>query len=329
MNNTSLLVAAVLCLGSSLFGQTFVNNKLAPHEVRVKHLDGNVNSKSSDMAPIRYGDRIYFTSNRHLSGDEAPTSRIYSFTEGKKATLVPDLNFKKKKQHVGHVALMPDASRMYFTVCKDETQEKCSIWFRERTFDGDWSAPKRLPDYINQSGSTTTQPNIGWDAEQKKFVLYFVTDRPGGRGGLDIWCSAITWNGQFETPYPLPMNSPDDDVSPFFNREEQTLYFSTNGREGAGGFDIFMAEKKSDMWTKPYSLGRPFNSSYDDLYFTMHESSKMAYFTSDRPGSLCDGARGGNCYDLYQVDQSVPMLRIRPFNPEESPTASNNAKRTR
>ncbi len=329
MNNTTLLVTAFLCLTLGLQGQTFVSHNLNPQEVKVIRLGSNVNSTASDLAPIRYGDRIYFSSTRHQSSDRAPVSRIYSFTDGKKAALVPDLNFKRKSSHVGQIAIMPDASRMYFTICKDETQEKCSLWYRDRTFDGDWGAAKPLPQHVNVSGHTTTQPAVGWDEEQKKFVLYFVTDRPGGHGGLDIWCSAISWDGKYETPYPLPLNSAQDDVTPFFDRAAQVLYFSTNGHGGAGGFDIFLAEKKSDMWTKPYSLGRPFNSSYDDLYFSMHESSKMAYFTSDRPGSLCGGAKGGECYDLYQVNQSVPKFRTRSFEPEESPSVSNNFKRTR
>lgn len=332
MNKHNLLILPLVCLASSLFCQTFVHQRLTPAEIKVEHLDSKVNSTAPDFAPVRYGDRVYFSSSRQQPGDEAPVSRIYSFTEGKKATLVDELNTTRKSQQIGNVALMPDASRMYFTICKGETQEKCDIWYRERTFEGGWSAAKRLPDYINESGSTTTQPAIGWDKTQKKFVLYFVSNRAGGRGGLDVWCSAITWDGQFETPYSLPSNSAGDDVTPFFDATSQTLYFSTNGLGGAGGFDIFVAEKKDDMWNKPFSMGRPFNSSYDDLYFSFHETSSMAYFTSDRPGSVCDGrsSKGAGCYDLYRADLSVPVLRIRPFNPDEGmPSASNNMKGTR
>jgi hypothetical protein len=317
------------CLPFGVSAQILVNQKPTSLETRVVRLDQQVNSDASDLAPVRYGDRIYFTSSRKNAGDEQPTSRIYSFIDGKKATPVAELNPSRKAQNVGQVAFMPDASRIYFTVCKDDAQKDCSIWYRDRTFDGGWSAAKRMPDYINQRGTTTTMPTIGWDEEQKKFVLFFVSDRQGGMGGLDIWCSPITWDGKYETPYPLPVNSEKDDVTPFFHRASQTLYFSTNGRGGAGRFDIFIAEKKADMWARPYSLGRPYNTSYDDLYFTIHDASQMAYLTSDRPGSLCGNSASGHaCYDLYQVDQKVPQLRIRPFSLEEKMEASNT-KRTK
>lgn len=332
MSKTNTLNVSISCLltilSLGLHAQTQVNYPLSGLEVRVEHLDQKVNSKASDMAPVRYGDRIYFTSARKQTGDEQPTSRIYSFTYGKKASPVADLNPKRKSQQVGQLAFMPDASRVYFTICKDEGQKNCSIWYRERTFEGTWSAAKRMPDYINMRGTTNTMPNVGWDEEQKKFVLYFVSDRSGGMGGLDIWCSPITWDGKFGTPYPLPTNSKKDDVTPFFHRESQTLYFSTNGRGGAGRFDIFLSEKKGDMWAKPYSIGRPYNTSYDDLYFTIHDASNMAYFTSNRPGSLCGNANSGQaCYDLYQVNQNVPELRIRPFEPTQ--LEASNIKRTK
>lgn len=328
-NTLSVSFSCLLaCLSFSIIAQTQVSQKLSPMEIRVEHLSDNVNSSSADMAPIRYGDRIYFTSARQQSGDEQPTQRIYSFTPGKKAVLVEDMNPKKKAQNMGQVSFTPDASRMYFTICKDGNQEKCSIWYRDRSFDGEWGAATPLPEYINQRGTTTTMPNVGWDEEQKKFVLFFVSNRQGGMGGLDIWCSPMTWDGKFESPYPLPINSKEDDVTPFFHRDSQTLYFSTNGRGGAGRFDIFLAEKKSDMYAKPYSLGRPYNTSYDDLYFTIHDASQMAYFTSDRPNSICTGADSGQaCYDIYQVNQEVPELRIRPFEIEE--LEASNTKRTK
>ena len=176
----------------------------------------------------------------------------------------------------------------------------------------------KLPDYINQRGSTSSQPTIGWDEEQKKFALFFVSDRAGGRGGKDIWVSHITWDGQYETPYSLPVNTAKDDVTPYFHRNSQVLYFSSNGMKGSGRFDIFKAEKKGDLWDKPVNMGRPYNSAYDDLYFTVHEVSGKAYFTSDRPGSLCSRgyADGWNCYDIYEVleNEAYEIFTSNPDN---------------
>ena len=146
-------------------------------------------------------------------------------------------------------------------------------------------------------------PTIGWDEEQKKFALFFVSDRKGGYGGKDIWVSHIRFDGVFDDPYPLTFNTPKDEVTPFFDRKSQTLYFSSNGHKGEGRFDIYYSKKKGDMWDRPENMGRPYNSGYDDLYFTSHEMSGTAYLTSDRPGSICNGTAtdGWQCYDVYEI----------------------------
>ena len=283
--------------------QRHINTKPIPAKVKVQRLGDDINTVASDFAPTRYGDRIYFTSMYQKPTGGEMVTRIYSFVEGYQPRVEPGLNMERKSAHIAHMAFMPDASRMYFTICQDDDQQKCKIWYRDREFEGDWGAAKMLPSYINLQGSTTTMPSVGWDEEQKKFALFFVSDRAGGRGGKDIWVSHITWDGKFETPYPLTVNTAKDDVTPYFDRSSQVLYFSSNGMGGSGRFDIFKAEKKGDMWNKPTNMGRPYNSAYDDLYYMTHEISNTAYFTSDRPGSMCNNnaVDGWNCYDIYQV----------------------------
>ena len=300
-----LLLIAACCIfaTTTMDAQRLVNQKPVPAKVKVNRLGNNINTPASDFAPARYGNRIYFTSMYKKPIDGKMVTRIYSFMQGGKAQLVPDMNMKRKSAHIAHVAFMPDASRMYFSICRDDAQGKCQLWYRDKNFDGSWGAAKKMPEYINVRGATTTQPSIGWDEEQKKFALFFVSDRAGGKGGKDIWVSHISWNGHFETPYPLPVNTEKDDITPYFDRTEQVLYFSSNGRKGEGRFDIFKSEKKGDMWSRPTNLGRPYNSAYDDIYYMIHAPSGVAYLTSDRPGSLCNGkdVEGCKCYDIYEV----------------------------
>jgi hypothetical protein len=316
-----LLTVAIAFFSFSVFAQRKVNQKPVPAEVKVSRLENGVNTSASDFAPTRYGNRIYYTSIYKSEKDGNMVSRIYSFMEGGKKQLVDELNMKQKSSHISHVAFMPDASRIYFTICRDDNQEDCQIWYREKEFSGGWGVAERLPDFINQRGSTSTQPAIGWDEEQKKFALFFVSNRPGGRGGLDIWVSHINWKGEFETPYVLPINTEKDDITPYFDRSSQILYFSTNGREAQGGFDVFQSVKKGDMWAPPTNLGRPINSAYDDLYYMKHEVSGKAYLTSDRPGSLCRGGNidGWNCYDIYEV------VRIGAFEMYSSKLGNENS----
>ncbi|MBI5916294.1 MAG: PD40 domain-containing protein [Bacteroidetes bacterium] len=300
---TLLTLAACACMIAYLTAQQPAAN------LKARRLDSAINSLTADFAPVRYGDRVYFSSLRQEVPETTPVSRIFSFKPGEKAVLETELNPKSSSRHAAHVALMPDASRMYFTLCKDETPADCEIWYREREYEGTWGPPVRMPETINVAGFTATQPAIGWDVTVKKFVLYFVSDRPGGPGKLDIWCSPINWSGRFETPFPLPVNTAEDDVTPFFNQYSQVLFFSSNGRKGFGRFDVFSAEKTSPTdWSKPKNLGRPFNSAYDDLYFSEHSASNISYLASDRPGSQCSGnIEGPQCFDLYEISEATPQ----------------------
>jgi hypothetical protein len=304
-----LIISALSCFCMNAYAQqAFFTGHVAPNtaDLKVQRFETGINSTSADFAPARYGDRIYFTSIFTIKEKKETqhVSRIYSFTPGEQPQLEMELNSKKSGIHIANVALMPDASRMYYTLCKDDQQQDCELWYREKEYEGAWSVAKKMPEPINLRGYTTTQPSIGWDLTMKKFVLYFVSDRPGGAGKLDIWASPITWDGKFETPYPLAINSPQDDVTPFFHRSSQTLYFSSNGRKGIGRFDVYRSSKSVDgTWANPANLGRPFNTAYDDLYFTLHDGSQTAYFSSDRPGSISTGAIDGwDCYDLYKIE---------------------------
>lgn len=107
----------------------------------------------------------------------------------------------------------------------------------------------KLPDYINLTSSTQTQPNIGYNKLNNKEVLYFVSDRAGGKGGLDLWYSIIDANGNFSEPMNLAgLNTVQDDVTPFYHIPTNTLFYSSKGHLGLGGFDIYQVRDQIDGW---------------------------------------------------------------------------------
>lgn len=285
--------------------------------VQMERLGDNINSELSELAPIRYADKLYFTSvnenNYVRSGKKRgkevphPVTRIYEAQFNRPAREI-EANPRKASKNASNVALMPDASRMYYTLCNDDdyrNQEECEIWYRERQFEGDWGPPVRLPQHINMRGYSSTQPTIGYDRHLRRYVLYFSSDRPGGKGGLDIWASVLEWNGtNFGEPFPLPVNTEKDEVTPFYHQSSQTLFFSSDGLPTQGGLDIYKAKKANNgEWEAPESLDEYVNSEYDDLYYTYHTSTRNAYFVSDRPGSNCKDKkdRGLDCTDIYQA----------------------------
>jgi len=308
-------------------------NDQPPANVEVKRLGDNVNTIASDFAPYRFAEKLYFSSAYPPENTETSVVRIFSTVKESMARLV-DVNTKEEDFHSSHSSLTLDGQRMYFTICENGehiNEFSCQIYYRDKGYDGSWSTLAALPRHINLRGYTTTQPSIAFDRSLGKEVLYFASNRPGGYGGMDVWVSEITEDLQsgvtkFEEPYPLPFNTEGDDITPFFHYQSQQLYFSSNGIEGLGGFDIYHINKdRSGVWSKPENIGAPVNSSYDDLYYTFHSSSKTGYFASNRPGAKCaDPEKGCNCNDIYSATYRVD-LQVRLWDRENN-AALNEVK---
>ncbi len=294
-------------------------------------LPANVNTANADLAPLRYADKLYYstvleenylpTKNKKKSKRmvQHPVNRVYEAKFGTEAR-ESAINPRSVILNASNVALMPDASRMYYTLCTDETpgsQEECTIWYRNRKYDGSWGGGIKLPKHINKRNCTNTQPTVGFDWGLKKYVLYFVSDRPGGVGGKDIWCSEIENDGSFGKPFLLPFNTIADDVTPFFHQQSQTLFFSSKGMQGNGGFDIFHTEKTSDRsWKVPENLGKYLNTDGDELYYTYHTSSNFAYFVTS------DALQNGKGGDIIEARVFVDY-QLRFFdNPHKKPLTS-------
>jgi tetratricopeptide (TPR) repeat protein len=282
-------------------------DKAKENPLNLQRLAENINSSKPDFAPIRYADKIYFTTMTEVNGEKRnqkkTVSRIYE-SRGNYKPLPFEGNPERESMSAGNVSLMPDASRVYYTLCKGDfiDSEGCEIWYRDREYEGNWSVPKRLPEQVNAKGSTSTQPSVAWDKQKKQYVLYFASDRPGGRGGMDIWCSAIERDGSFGEATCLPFNTQQDDITPFFHQATQTLFFSSNGWPGRGGFDIFRGQKTHQgEWRVPENLGDMLNSTYDDTYYSFHGQSQNAYLVSNRPKPKSEGSFEITNLDIYQA----------------------------
>ena len=163
-----------------------------------------------------------------------------------------------------------DGKRFYFNVCqnKNSSDLRCDIYV-SRLDGNSWQLPIKLNDDINPSDATNTQP---YEAENK--ILYFVSDRKGGEGKLDIWYSELSASGNYSAPYNLgkTINSADNEISPFFDAKTDKLYFSSDWFYGYGGYDVFFATKKKNemVFDEPENIGLPINSSCNDIYFNFN-----------------------------------------------------------
>ncbi|MEM6964222.1 MAG: hypothetical protein AAF573_05605, partial [Bacteroidota bacterium] len=149
--------------------------------------------------------------------------------------------------------------------------------------------------------------------------LFFVSNRSdevgGANGDLNIYCSNIESNGQVDVPVKININTEEDDITPFFNKSENTLYFSSKGHQGYGGFDIFKSERSGNEFAQPVAMDYPLNSSYDDVYFSTDEKFENAYFSSNRIGvAYEEEGMETCCNDIFKLEIIQVSLEAFTFN---------------
>lgn len=299
------------------------------HYIQVEQMGKQINSEYSDFAPFERGDTLYYTSYRFDNKEDShqPARKIskvlISVNGARGRALSRGLNEEEKS--TAHTAFSLDGRRMYFTICDyvSDAGLHCGIYYRELDKFGKWSRKAAmLPTFINQDGYTATHPSIGFDSIALQEILFFASDRPGGKGGLDIWFSLVQEDG-FSKPRPVEaLNTPEHDVTPYFDNASQTLFFSSEGYAGWGELDVFSSRLDSGRWAAPVLLPAPVNSGYDDLYYTPGKNPDQAWLASNRPGSFyLDPANKACCNDLFKITYlpKPPPQDTLPHLLEETP----------
>ncbi|MCX6306317.1 MAG: OmpA family protein [Bacteroidetes bacterium] len=196
----------------------------------------------------------------------------------------------------GGATLTADNNTLCYTVCKFDPVKKylnCDIYISENA-GGEWSQIRSLSDKINLPGSWESQPSISADGR----TLYFVSDRAGGFGGYDIYKSVKSDTGVWGMPINLgpTINSKGNEKSPFIHPDGKTLYFSTDGLMGLGGYDIFYAKlNENGSWSTPRNIGYPINSPEDEVGLFVSTDGTQGFFASNK-------FKGKGGWDLYSFD---------------------------
>jgi len=283
----------------------------------IKHLGPEINSKYADFAPLLVGKELYYSSLKYeINPEKVNPPRLFA------KTLVSDFltegqeidNFNQNNETIAHVALSDNAQRIYFTKCIYEGKKRklnCNLYYRDKD-DGEWGPSQKLPNHINLNGCTTTQPSIA-TAEDGSERLYFVSNRPDGKGGFDIWYSKIADN-TFGKVYNHEVNTAKNEVTPFFHTPTQTMYFSTDAKLGLGGYDIYSFHPDYATKDKIKHEGYPLNSSFNDLYFTLDPSGEKGHFTSNRQGCIRLNTMEQGCEDIFSIQYVQIDLKVLAFD---------------
>ena len=317
----------------------------AKAQYKVVHLEAPYNTAGSETGAIRVGDTILaYSSMQPSTGKNKQfrfqTSQMNVFQariakNGKIAKPRPSRwGINDKRDHTGNLALDPWTNDLYFTRARtDDPSLRCEIW-RARKLKRGWATPQKLRGDVNIPGYTATHPSVG-RLKDSTVILYFVSNRPGGMGGMDLWYTLLHGDRSGECVNLGPqINSPADEITPFYDQPNEVLYFSSDRMGGRGGHDIYCAVGQRNSWQKAEAVCGCLNSEQNDIYYTVTEHDPASgfpvggYLASNRADSyyMSDSMC---CNDLYRwgLDTALILERIAADTVESIDTIAERVRR--
>lgn len=269
-----------------------------PVRVFIDNAGNRINTEYDDYSPLLSpdGNTMYFTSRRPLGRNPKQDKVDHKFFENVYFTrksgdawlaALPLEGRINTKTHEATAGISPDGQTLYIY-----RGDKGGDLFYSRKDDSGWDKLRRLPRDITSKGNQET--SIAFTSDSRR--VFFISDRPGGFGGKDIWTATLDQRGRWTEPTNLgsTVNSPYDEESLFLAPDDVTLYFSSQGHNTMGGYDVFKTVYRNGRWIQPENLGHPVNTPGDDLFFVLTPDGKTAYYSTMMPGGF-----GGS--DIYQI----------------------------
>lgn len=273
----------------------------------VIRLDNNINSPESDMSPYYLEEELYYSSLRFpIEDDELMRYRSQILKEN----IALEFPGVKQSQLLSNPAFSPEGDKIFFSICEyaNSYELRCVIFRADIDSLSKVSGLVKLPEVINAAGKTTSHPSIA--KTDNGYRLYFSAGPLDKMDSRDIYYSDFTGNMDYSKPKKIKeINTSKDEITPYYHNPTKTLYFSSNGHPGYGGYDIYKLEEGS---AEAINVGKKLNTSYNDIYYTLDNTGKVAHLSSNRPGSLyAEDKYETCCYDIYRAKEKVCELDLR------------------
>ena len=285
--------------------------------VTIERLGEHVNTPYSEFASSELGTTLYYSSHQFEVDDKTRLPNRYlgklmkSVDEENGAKLDGGLDVEGKS--IANSSFNQDGTKIYYSVCDyiNANDIRCDLYVSDVVDDSTFANTKMLPSTINDTSFTSTQPHVAYDDLLGAEYLFFVSDRPGGKGKNDIYYTIIDGDDFSEIINIENVNTSGNDISPYFNISSQTLYFSSDGRMGLGGYDIYSADAVDGSFENIQNLDANTNSSYNDIYYRISDNEEYALFSSNRKGSLfLEEGQEACCYDIYKASFDVQEIEL-------------------
>ncbi|WP_333820940.1 OmpA family protein [Ohtaekwangia sp.] len=271
-----------------------------PVRAVIQNIGAGINTRFNEYSPLVTSDgkTMIFTSNRSTDDYKIKSGTNFEDiyiahktgdTWGAPEKISPNINIKFND---AAASLSADGKTLFLYY-----EDGSGDIYTSHQEGSDWTKPEPLNKNINTPLFWETSACISADGQK----LFFSSNRPGGKGELDIWMSTLDPKGNWAKPVNLgsAINTPGNEDSPFIHPDGVTLYFSSDGHPSMGSNDIFKSEFKDGKWQKPVNLGYPVNSIEYDGFFSISEDKKTGYYSTLR-------AEGMGSADIYTINFLPP-----------------------
>lgn len=308
--NENIQNRALKLIDNAYFADSLMQH---PVDFQPENMGDAINTVYDDYWPsITADDSIFVTTvmvPTEINGRILPQEDFYiSYKVNKRWTKIRPLGMPiNTLGNEGAQALFVDGKRYFYTACNRRNGlGACDLYYVEQV-NGKWNVPELMSFPLNTRYSEK-QPSISPDGKK----LYFSSNRPGGKGKMDIWVSELDTNGYWKEPVNLgdSINTAGDEIAPYIHFDNKTLYFASDTWMGMGGKDIFISRLHNNAWSKPKNLGYPINTHEEEFGLIVSANGRKAYFASDR-----EAQKGRDIYtfELYPEIMPNPVTYVKGF----------------